>query len=46
MQAIEAERCVEAGLIESPTLTVADSVAMMEIMDEARKQIGLRWDFE
>ena len=45
-QALEAERCIAAGLIESPIMTVTESVALMEIMDEVRRQIGLKWAHE
>jgi predicted dehydrogenase len=40
-QAVEAERLVAAGLITSDLLTVAESVQIMETLDEIRAQIGL-----
>jgi predicted dehydrogenase len=40
-QAVEAERLVAAGLITSELLTVAESVQIMETLDEIRAQIGL-----
>jgi predicted dehydrogenase len=42
----EAQRCIEAGLIESPLMTNKDSLDDLYIMDEVRKQIGLRYPFE
>jgi predicted dehydrogenase len=40
-QAAEAERLVAAGLLTSDLLTVAESVQIMETLDEIRAQIGL-----
>lgn len=40
-QAVEAERLVAAGLLTSELLTVAESVQIMETLDEIRAQIGL-----
>ena len=42
-QFFEAQRCVDAGLTESPTMTLAESVAIMELMDDVRAQIGVVW---
>ncbi|MEE2569919.1 Gfo/Idh/MocA family oxidoreductase [Pseudarthrobacter sp. J64] len=39
----EAARCIRAGLQESPLMPWADSVAMMKLLDEARRQLGLRY---
>ncbi|MHA7219003.1 Gfo/Idh/MocA family protein [Arthrobacter sp. MDT1-48-3] len=39
----EVTRCLQAGLTESPFMTTAESVRMMEVLDEARRQIGLRY---
>lgn len=39
----EVTRCLQAGLIESPYMTPEESVAMMELLDEARRQMGLRY---
>ena len=39
-QFIEAQNCIEAGLIESPTMPVAETVAIMQLMDDVRAQIG------
>lgn len=45
-EALEAERCVAAGLLESPLMGHAASLEVMEIMDEARRQVGLRYPGE
>ena len=42
-EAIEAQRCWKAGLIESPGMTHADSLALMGVMDEVRRQIGVSY---
>ncbi|MGR0161474.1 Gfo/Idh/MocA family protein [Paenarthrobacter nitroguajacolicus] len=39
----EVTRCLQAGLTESPFMTPEESVAMMELLDEARRQMGLRY---
>ena len=38
--------CVEKGLLESPIIPHADSLAALEVMDAFRAQIGLRYPFE
>ena len=45
-QAIEAERCVKAGLIKSPIMSVEESVDLMQILDDVRLEIGVVWDYE
>ena len=45
-QAAEVGRCLRAGLTESPILTVAETLSIMETMDEVRRQIGLRYPSE
>jgi predicted dehydrogenase len=42
-EAIEAQRCFSAGLIESPVMTHDETLALMGVMDEIRRQIGLRY---
>lgn len=37
----EVARCMNEDLIESPFMTHADSIIVMSILDEARRQIGL-----
>lgn len=45
-QAIEAERCVAKGLLESPVMSVEESVDLMQILDDVRLEIGVVWEFE
>ncbi len=40
-QALEVERCITAGLRESPTMTVEETISIMRTMDEIRRQIGV-----
>jgi predicted dehydrogenase len=42
-EVIEAQRCWKAGLIESPGMTHADSLDLMGVMDEVRRQIGVSY---
>jgi len=42
----EAQRCVRAGLVESPRMAHADSLAALRWMDEIRRQVGVRYPFE
>jgi predicted dehydrogenase len=42
----EAQRCIRAGLIESPRMTHSDSLATLRWMDEIRRQVGVRYPFE
>jgi len=42
-EAIEAGRCWQAGLIESPGMTHDDTLALMGVMDEIRRQIGVAY---
>jgi predicted dehydrogenase len=44
--AIEAMRCVREGLIESPRLPHAATLAVMRTMDEIRSQTGVRYPHE
>jgi predicted dehydrogenase len=45
-QTEEAMRCIRAGLLESPKMTHAESLANMELMDKIRAEIGLKYPFE
>jgi predicted dehydrogenase len=45
-EAAEVGRCLRAGLLESPVLPLAETVAIMETMDEIRSQIGLTYPGE
>jgi predicted dehydrogenase len=42
----EAMRCIRAGLTESPLMTPAESLAVVELMDAMRARIGVRYPFE
>jgi dihydrodiol dehydrogenase / D-xylose 1-dehydrogenase (NADP) len=42
----EVDRCLRAGKIESEVFPWSESLTVMQIMDEARQQIGLRYDCE
>jgi len=45
-QTEEAMRCIRAGLLESPGMSHADTLANMELMDGIRAEIGLKYPFE
>ena len=40
-QVIEARRCIEAGLLESPLMTHDETIYMMKWMDDLRKSWGV-----
>jgi predicted dehydrogenase len=40
-EAIEVGRCLAEGLTESPVMPLADTLSVMQTMDEIRRQIGL-----
>ena len=42
-EAIEASRCVREGLLESPGMTLDDTLALMRTLDTIRAQIGLKY---
>ena len=42
----EAMRCARAGLVESPRMPHAESLALLAWMDELRRQVGVRYPFE
>ena len=42
-EALHVEECVRAGLHESPVMPLAESVAVMRVLDAVRAQIGLEW---
>lgn len=42
-QAIEAQRCWLAGLIESPAMPHDETLALMGVMDEIRRQVGVSY---
>lgn len=39
----EVTRCIQAGLTESATLPLDDSLAIMELFDDARRQMGVSY---
>jgi predicted dehydrogenase len=43
LQVAEVERCLRAGETESPLVPLDDTVGILEILDEARRQIGVRY---
>jgi predicted dehydrogenase len=45
-EAAEVARCVSAGLSESPLLPWSETIAVMETMDEVRRQVGVRYPGE
>ncbi|MEM7586112.1 MAG: Gfo/Idh/MocA family oxidoreductase [Acidobacteriota bacterium] len=45
-QAQEAGRCLRAGQLESPDMSHRMSVEIMAVMDEVRRQLGLRYPME
>jgi hypothetical protein len=45
-QTAEAMRCIRAGLLESPSMSHANTLANMELMDKIRAEIGLKYPFE
>jgi predicted dehydrogenase len=42
----EVMRCLDAGLKESPLMTLADSIRTMEQLDTIRSGIALKYPFE
>ena len=42
----EAMRCMKKGLLESPSMTHAQTLGTMELMDNIRAEIGLKYPFE
>jgi hypothetical protein len=39
----EVERCLRAGQTESESIPLDDTVAIMELLDDARAQLGVRY---
>src|SRR4029077_5825209 len=42
----EVDRCLRAGLTESPLVPHADTIAILELLDRARADLGLRYPSE
>ena len=45
-QALEMERMIREGDVESPLLPHAESIGLLELMDEIRRRMGVRYPFE
>lgn len=45
-QLAEVQRCLDAGLGESPAMPLADSLALARVCDELRRQFGVRYPGE
>ena len=45
-QVMEVERLLREGALESPLLTHAESIGLLELMDEVRRRMGVRYPFE
>jgi len=45
-EAIEVGRCLRAKRLESPAITLDESLAIMRTMDELRRQFGLRYPMD
>jgi hypothetical protein len=45
-EAAEVARCLADGLVESPLLPHAETLRVMEAMDEVRRQVGVRYPGE
>lgn len=43
-EVMEAQRCFLAGLTESPAMKLEETLALMGVLDEIRRQIGLVYD--
>lgn len=42
-QALEVERCIRAGLRQSPTMSLDETIEIMEVMDQIRQQTGIEY---
>jgi predicted dehydrogenase len=45
-QALEVERCIHAGLTESPIMSLDETISIMQTMDEIRTQTGVKYPGE
>ncbi|WP_309123831.1 Gfo/Idh/MocA family oxidoreductase [Arthrobacter sp.] len=39
----EVTRCIQEGMVESPTMPWADSIATMDLLDSVRTQVGIQY---
>ena len=42
-QAVEVERCIASGLIESPIMSLDETIQIMEVMDQIRSLTGIEY---
>ncbi len=42
-QALEVERCIKAGLLESPIMSLSETIEIMQVMDQIRSQTGIEY---
>ncbi|MDK2413570.1 hypothetical protein QHH03_31245, partial [Aphanizomenon sp. 202] len=42
-EAAEVRRCLQEGLLESPTITLEETLILAEIMESMRKQVGVAY---
>ncbi|KAL0901354.1 hypothetical protein ABMA27_006633 [Loxostege sticticalis] len=45
-QALEVEKCIRKGLLESPRMSHKDSLVLAKLEDAVRKQIGVHYDVD
>jgi predicted dehydrogenase len=45
-EALEVVRCLNGGLIESPVMSLAETISIMDILDRVRRAVGLRYPGE
>jgi len=45
-QALEVERCIAAGLLQSDRMSLDESIQIMNVLDEIRRQIGVSYPGE
>ncbi len=45
-QVAEVERCLRAGVTESPVVPLDTTVAIMQLLDQVRAQVGVRYDVD
>jgi hypothetical protein len=46
LEIAEVTRCLRAGELESPLVPLDETVAILELLDEARRQLGVRYPGE
>jgi predicted dehydrogenase len=43
LEVLEVARCLREGILESPLVPLDDTVAILEVLDEARRQLGVHY---